>query len=503
MDSELLLFLWVFWSGTTLCLICYLPMFFANRGESFHPHCVSLRYRHVMYEVVDARTECKFSHVVSSISSFVAPRGSTSSNFFKMLSVQIAISGFLGTHRWNKVGAANDTVSTLSLVGFACLLLVPIFDFDVLPQRFLVEKLMSSKWLLDKILKHRGLKRPFAFRQSEMLKFVRASPLIYHLYNENHPAALQFAATDIGETTLSHHRGRSRSRSRDRKSGGQEKSRDMTGGSSIGKSESRLRSRSKSKNKKKEQQQLRLMAPDWEDDMDTSSTTGTPRQQGDRKEERNYWGQIYGLLHMIGAIGFVFCTTAAVILQEPAESVIVAPVAAGSFTFFCLLGYLTGNYIPLFHVLRGWILPWNPFLHDPHFMYKLSLSLDAYLEQRFHLKPEHEYAHELSHLHGRKVDIAIVAKEAAGADLALDNPSLRYARHRPAEYLQLMGYLLVMSELIALLTPCVAIGLQWICALCHDPPLRVMMDLFALAGRCISSLGGMCEIEPHCVVRPQ
>ena len=33
MDSELLLFLWVFWSGTTFCLICYLPMFFANRGE--------------------------------------------------------------------------------------------------------------------------------------------------------------------------------------------------------------------------------------------------------------------------------------------------------------------------------------------------------------------------------------------------------------------------------------------------------------------------------------
>ena len=32
-------------------------------------------------------------------------------------------------------------------------------DFDVLPQRFLVEKLTSSKWLLDKVLKQRGIKR--------------------------------------------------------------------------------------------------------------------------------------------------------------------------------------------------------------------------------------------------------------------------------------------------------------------------------------------------------
>ena len=38
MDTELLLFLWVFWCSTTLALVAYLPMFFANRGESFHPH---------------------------------------------------------------------------------------------------------------------------------------------------------------------------------------------------------------------------------------------------------------------------------------------------------------------------------------------------------------------------------------------------------------------------------------------------------------------------------
>lgn len=496
MDSELLLFLWVFWSGTTFCLICYLPMFFANRGESFHPHCVSLCYRHVMYEVVDARTECKFSHVVSSISSFVAPRGSTSSNFFKMLSVSIAISGFLGSHRWKQVGAANDTVSTLALVGFGCLLLVPIFDFDVLPQRFLVEKLTSSKWLLDKVLKQRGIKRPFAFRQSELLKFVRASPLIYHLYDENHAPALpfEFDAADRVETTLQ--RGRSGSGSGSKRDRSKSKRRGRAVSASV-LGDSRVRSRSNGKKK----QQLTLQAPVM-DDLDTSSTAGTPRAQGDGKQERNYWGQIYGLLHMVGAIGFVFCTTASVILQEPTESVIVVPFAAGSFSFFCLLGYLTGNYVPLFHVLRGWILPWNPFLHDPFYMYKLGMSLDAYLEQGYHLKPEHEYIHELQHLHGGKVDVAIVAKEAARADLALDNPALKYARHSPAGYLQLVGYLLVMSELIALLTPCVAIGLQWICALCQDPPLQVMMELFGLAGKCISSLGSTCELEPHCVVRP-
>ena len=89
----------------------------------------------------------------------------------------------------------------------------------------------------------------------------------------------------------------------------------------------------------KKRQQLTLQAPVM-DDLDASSTAGTPRPQGDGKQ-RGYWGQIYGLLHMVGAIGFVFCTTASVILQEPTESVIVVPFAAGSFSFFCLLGYLT------------------------------------------------------------------------------------------------------------------------------------------------------------------
>ena len=44
---------------------------------------------------------------------------------------------------------------------------------------------------------------------------------------------------------------------------------------------------------------------------------------------------------------------------------------------------------------------------------------------------------------------------------------LRFARRHPELYLKLLGHLLVMSELVALLTPAVAMGIQWVTALCR------------------------------------
>ena len=453
-----------------------------------------------MYEVVDARTECKVSHIVSSISSFVAPRGSTSSNFFKMLSVSISISGLLGSHRWYQVGSADYTASTLALVGFVCLLLVPIFDFDVLPQRFLEEKLLTTKWLLDKILKKRGEKRPFRFGRSELLKFLRASPLLYWLYEENHVPA-QFEAGNSTEIMSS---GTPRSRSRNGKSNSRSTGDGNGSSSSMRKRKTVLtgsRTRSRSRSSRTKKADAAVSGEQQQQEVNTTSQLTATDTANFGKTKRNYWGQMYGLFHMIGAIGFVVCVTAAVILQEPDESHLVAPLAAGSFSLFCLLGYLTGQYIPLVYSLRGYILPWNPFLTEPHFLYKLSVSLDEYVDSGCHHQEEREYAHSLD-LSGRRVDIAIVSKAASAADEALDNISLRFARNQPSKYIQCMGYLLVMSELIALLTPCIAIGLQWICALCKDPPLLVMAELFGLAFRCICTLGRQCELEPHCVVRP-
>jgi hypothetical protein len=47
----------------------------------------------------------------------------------------------------------------------------------------------------------------------------------------------------------------------------------------------------------------------------------------------------------------------------------------------------------------------------------------------------------------------------------LDNPLLRYAHSYPRLYLIRMGYLLVTMELIAFMTPSIAIGIQWMTAL--------------------------------------
>jgi hypothetical protein len=49
---------------------------------------------------------------------------------------------------------------------------------------------------------------------------------------------------------------------------------------------------------------------------------------------------------------------------------------------------------------------------------------------------------------------------AIEADKCLDNFALRFARSHPKMYLKVVGHLLVMSELIALLTPCVGKHMQ-------------------------------------------
>ena len=463
------MFLYVFWTSCSLCLICYLPMWFANQGESFHPHCVTLEQRHSLYSVVGAKTICKHDFVVSSISSFVAPRGSTSSNLFKMLSVTIAVSGFLGVYRWHMVGA-RVVATNLGLVGFACLLLVALFDFDVLPQRFLEGKLRSTKWLLDKLLKKKRLSRPFPFHKANLLKFVRASPLIYHLFDEDHHTISQPDTPAVSPRSPG---GRDTHSSR---------------GRSLGRGNTPSRSRNKSTDT------LKKMNTDEEAEKRVLAKAGLVQ---------DFSASVSGLLHMVGAIGFVFCTTTAVLMQEPSETLIIGPLTGLSFFLFSFMGYLTGNYVPLFHWMRGWVLPWNPFVSDPYFMHKLQLSLEAILEedgQELWLGTRHGH-----HPHNRgpveRMDIAINVKEAREADMALDNPFLRYARKHPVSYLQMAGHVMVVTEMIALLTPCVAVGVQWICALCNDSASAVLVDLLELGSRCLLTMGKECYFEPHCAIR--
>jgi hypothetical protein len=90
---------------------------------------------------------------------------------------------------------------------------------------------------------------------------------------------------------------------------------------------------------------------------------------------------------------------------------------------------------------------------------------------------------------------------AAEADRALNNFSLRFARNHPKTYLKVVGHLLVMSELVALLTPVVAMGIQWVTALCDGPPVPALLGLFNLAFQCVGM--GNCQsiYWKHCILK--
>jgi hypothetical protein len=58
--------------------------------------------------------------------------------------------------------------------------------------------------------------------------------------------------------------------------------------------------------------------------------------------------------------------------------------------------------------------------------------------------------------------------------------------------------------LIALLTPTVALGLQWVTALCHGPSLLAVIDLLWMLIQCLRS--GQCgfaatEKLQHCILK--
>ena len=76
-------------------------------------------------------------------------------------------------------------------------------------------------------------------------------------------------------------------------------------------------------------------------------------------------------VHALGASGYVFLVTAAIILNEIHEEK-VAWIAGASFFMFTCFGYLTGTYVPIFSIFKAWLLLWNPFLREPHFLEKLQ-----------------------------------------------------------------------------------------------------------------------------------
>ena len=93
--------------------------------------------------------------------------------------------------------------------------------------------------------------------------------------------------------------------------------------------------------------------------------------------------------------------------------------------------------------------------------------------------------------------------EAAEADKALDSVFLRYARSHPPETLRMIGHTLVMVELVALMTPSVAMGIQWVTALCDGPPVLSIIELLGILFECLKS--GNCSLSQdrlhHCILR--
>jgi hypothetical protein len=283
MDTELFIMLLVLWTGSTLSIIIFLTMWFANDGEAFHPHSVDVENRHPTFTVVNSKTVCKKDFAVKSVSSFVAPRGSSSSKYFTTLCMVIAIAGMLGSARWYFVRDASWLSFQLAFCGFGSLIFLAAFELDVAPERFLDDKLMITKWLIQKLKMDKLLPFRLSPHNKEFRDFIRNSPEIYHLYEED-------------------------------------------------------------------------------------------RFQSVRKSENQTFLDNTVLIqsaHMFGAVAYILLVPAAIILNDTNEDK-VAWITGSMFLFFCLVGYLTGDYLPVAKVFRCWVITWNPFVREPYFMLKLK-----------------------------------------------------------------------------------------------------------------------------------
>lgn len=184
MDYELLFSLCILWIASTVCLFACAFMWIYNEGEGFHPHSVSMERRHSLYSVVSANTVCKYDFVVKSISEFIAPRGSSSDKYFTTLLVMGAVAGFLGCVRWHSVGDATYFEASLGQAGFFFLIVVAMFEVDVSPQLFLEEKLIITAWLIEGMKLSEKLNFPVSQYSPEFLKMLVESDEVKHLYEE-------------------------------------------------------------------------------------------------------------------------------------------------------------------------------------------------------------------------------------------------------------------------------------------------------------------------------
>eukprot|EP00597_Dinobryon_sp_UTEXLB2267_P015334 CAMPEP_0170122726 /NCGR_PEP_ID=MMETSP0020_2-20130122/16921_1 /TAXON_ID=98059 /ORGANISM="Dinobryon sp., Strain UTEXLB2267" /LENGTH=409 /DNA_ID=CAMNT_0010353859 /DNA_START=307 /DNA_END=1536 /DNA_ORIENTATION=- len=393
-----------------------------------------------------------------------------------------SVAGFLGSTRWYYMGDASQFQAILSLIGFGALLLVAAFELDVVPERFLESKLSVTAYLIELL----EMKNCFDFElkpNSEKFRdFIRKSKDIYYLYDED---------------------------------------------KYIASARNRL-------------------------------TSGTKWK----------YFFIWEGVHMTGAVLYVVLVTAAILLNEIEEER-VAWITGGFFVFFCFMGYLTGRYAPLLGFFKGWVMLWNPFLKEPNFLSKLrqavftysnnmspsklidplqqSRRMIAFSELEFTTNSTKESSSSSSSFASPKrrlrrknssqsfITDELTSSPSSSFKATISHPHrssivglseeevlrksifLRFAHKHPELYLKIVGHLLVMSELVALLTPAIAMGIQWVTALCGEfillfpycnghflcycflimaagPPITAILELLGLCYDCIAH--GDCSFRP-------
>jgi hypothetical protein len=372
------------------------------------------------------------------------------------------------------MGDADLTQAVLSVTGFSFLLLICAFESDVSPDRFLEDKLMVTAWFLERMGAESVLDFPLDVYHTHYRRFIRKSKL----------------------------------------------------------------------------------RPLFEE-FDRFENHGADKIDGVGGTEDFPYKPWWAVVHMVGALAYLGCVAAGIILNDVDDDDIygVAYVMTFSFTIFSIMGYLTGTYMPLLRPLRGLVLVWNPFCRDRHFYaslreavldYKLgagapppprpltltlpepedgATELDAGPRRRRSSrrlsKAVQKEDTEITEIKSEKKtvkktqEIDISAKRDELIRTMEENSSMgekvnsfsraifRYIEREPEAYLRHTSLVFVSLELVAMLTPAVALGMQWVTALCPGAPVQSFLDLLSACVLCLSVSREQCEMSmrEHCIVR--
>lgn len=135
-----------------------------------------------------------------------------------------------------------------------------------------------------------------------------------------------------------------------------------------------------------------------------------------------------------------------------------------------------------------------------------SARLVSYLNQSSPVETKKGVSRRASELAQYKTELIKIMKEN---ETTVENsnfllrPFLRYIEQEPDKYLRNTSYLFVFLELVAMLTPAVAIGLQWATALCPGSPMQSILELINSSYRCFYLSSEACEVmmRSHCIVQ--